>query len=86
MNERKIPMRKCIGCQRMLEKGKLIRIIRSPEGEISLDRTGRANGRGAYLCKDTACLQKARKNKGLERSLQCRLPEDIWETLQQELL
>ena len=65
---KKIPMRKCIGCGEMKSKKELIRIIRTPEGEIVLDKTGRQNGRGAYICDDAECFKKARKNKGLERS------------------
>lgn len=83
MNEKKIPLRKCIGCNEMIEKKDLVRVVRTKEGEIQLDLVGKANGRGAYLCKNAQCFGKARKNKGLERSLKGRIPEETWEQLEQ---
>ena len=67
MQQKKIPMRKCIGCNESKSKKELVRIVRSPEGEISVDTTGKKNGRGAYICNDAECLRKARKSKRLER-------------------
>ena len=78
---KKIPMRQCVGCGEMKEKKSLIRIIRTPEGRILLDRTGRANGRGAYICDDPACLAAARKKKSLNRAFKMQVSEEIWEEL-----
>lgn len=79
---KKIPMRQCVGCGEMKEKKSLIRIVRTPEGEIILDRTGRANGRGAYLCDDPACLRLARKKKALARAFRQAVPEPVYESLE----
>lgn len=82
---KKIPMRKCVGCGEMKEKKSLIRIIHTPEDELLLDATGKKNGRGAYICKYLSCFEKARKSKGLERSLKMSIPEEIYEELQKEM-
>lgn len=82
---KKIPMRSCTGCGAKKEKRELIRVIRTPEGSIVLDATGRANGRGAYLCRDLSCLEKARKKRALERSLGTQIPEEVYERLEEEL-
>lgn len=82
---KKIPMRQCVGCGEMKEKKTLIRIVRTPEGEIILDRTGRANGRGAYLCDNPACLQAARKKKALARAFHQAVPEPVYESLAEAL-
>jgi uncharacterized protein len=74
---KKIPMRRCMGCNASKPKKELVRIVRSPEGVVSMDPTGKANGRGAYLCKDRACIQKAIKTKRLEKSLEAAIPETI---------
>ena len=84
--ERKIPLRKCSGCGEMKPKNELVRVVRSPEGELSMDLTGRKAGRGAYVCHDLACLQKARKAKRLERSFACAIPEAIYDRLEEELM
>ena len=84
MNTKKIPLRKCIGCGEMKEKNTLVRVVKTKEEEFLLDALGKANGRGAYLCRDPLCLAKAKKNRGLERSLKGRIPEDLWEQLEQE--
>ncbi len=84
--QKKIPLRKCVGCGEMKEKKEMIRVLKTPEDEIILDTTGRANGRGAYLCNDPDCLKKAIKNKGLERSLKSRIPEEVSIRLQKELV
>jgi len=81
---KKIPMRQCVGCQEMKNKKELIRILKNTEGEITIDLTGKANGRGAYLCRDKECLLKARKNKGLERSFKMSIPENVYENLIKE--
>ncbi len=83
--QKKIPMRKCVGCGEMKEKKELIRVIKTPEDEILLDVSGRANGRGAYICKSAECLKKAVKNKGLERSLKSKIPTDVLERMEKEL-
>ncbi|MDD6616951.1 MAG: YlxR family protein [Lachnospiraceae bacterium] len=82
---KKIPLRKCTGCQEMKSKKELIRILRTAEGEVILDATGKKNGRGAYLCPSMECLQKAVKNKGLERSLKEKVPEETYENLKREI-
>jgi predicted RNA-binding protein YlxR (DUF448 family) len=83
--QKKIPMRKCVGCGEMKEKKDMIRVIKTPENEIILDATGKANGRGAYLCNSAECLAKALKNKGLERSLKSQIPEEVSQRLKKEL-
>ena len=83
--EKKIPLRKCVGCGEMKEKKSLIRVLKTPEDEILLDTTGRANGRGAYICRNAQCLQKAVKNRGLERSLKVKIPADVLERMEKEL-
>ena len=85
MTERKIPTRRCVGCGEHFPKNTLIRVLRTPEGEIVLDLTGKKSGRGAYVCKSTACLAKAKKAKRLEASLECSIPEDVFERLKEEL-
>lgn len=82
---KKIPTRKCTGCQEMKSKREMLRVLRTPEGEIVVDATGRKNGRGAYLCHSMECLEKARKNKGLERSLKCAIPDETYESLKKEI-
>ena len=85
MKQRKIPRRKCTGCQEMKSKKELIRIVRNDAGEFSLDRTGKKPGRGAYICPNGECLAKAQKSKGLERSFKAAVPKDVYEQLLQEL-
>ena len=85
MTQKKQPMRKCIGCQEMRLKKELTRVIRTPEGEICIDATGKKNGRGAYLCRSMDCLMKASKTKGLERAFQCVIPNEIYLKLEKEL-
>lgn len=81
---KKNPMRQCIGCGEMKSKSSMLRVLKTAEGEMLLDATGKKNGRGAYLCKSKECLQKARKNKGLERSFQMKIPDEIYEQLEKE--
>lgn len=85
MKKRKIPLRKCIGCQEMKNKKELIRIVRNKDGDISLDRTGKKPGRGAYICPNEECLIKVQKNKGLERSFKVKIPNEIFVELKSEL-
>ena len=82
---KKVPMRKCLGCQEMKSKKEMIRVIRTEEGEFLLDATGKKNGRGAYICPDKECLSKAIKSKGLERSFKQSIPKDVYETLEKEM-
>ena len=82
---KKIPMRQCTGCREMKPKRELIRVVRSPENEISLDFKGKAQGRGAYVCKSQECLKKAIKSKALERSLEVSIPDEIYVQLQQQM-
>lgn len=81
---KKIPMRQCVGCGEMGNKKEMMRVLKTPEGPIVLDMTGRKNGRGAYLCKNPDCLKKARKNKGLERSLKINIPDEVYDSLEKE--
>ncbi len=81
MKPKKIPMRMCVGCREMKEKRDLIRVVRSPEGEVSLDPTGRKNGRGAYLCRDVECMKKALKQRQLERQLEVTLSQEVTDGL-----
>ena len=82
---KKVPMRKCVGCQEMKSKKEMIRVIRTSEGEFLLDATGRKNGRGAYLCPNGGCFAKAVKNKGLERSFKQAIPKEVYEALEKEM-
>ena len=81
---RKIPLRKCTGCGEMKPKKELLRVLLTPEGSITVDDTGKKNGRGAYLCKKLSCLEKAIKHKGLERSLKTLVPAEVFTTLKEE--
>ena len=82
--EKKVPMRKCVGCGEMKSKKEMMRVLKTAENEIVLDTTGRKNGRGAYLCFCKECLQKAAKNSGLERSLKMAIPKEVYESLERE--
>ena len=83
--QKKIPMRQCLGCREMKPKRELIRVVRSPEGEISLDFKGKASGRGAYVCPDPACLKKAVKARALERAFSAQIPPEVYEKLDEEM-
>ena len=85
MKTRKIPMRMCVGCGEMKPKKELIRIVKSKEGEISLDLTGKKSGRGAYICGNLKCFQKARKSRRIEKSFSCRISDDIYDEMESEL-
>ena len=82
---KKIPMRHCLGCREHKPKKELIRVVRSPEGEISLDFKGKLPGRGAYVCPQVACLSKARKARALERAFDTTLPPEVYEALEQQM-
>ncbi len=82
MQPRKIPVRRCCGCGEGRPKKELVRVVRSPEGEVSLDLTGRKAGRGAYLCPNAACLAKAQKKKSLERALGQSIPPEVYEAME----
>lgn len=81
---RKIPLRKCTGCQELKPKKELLRVLLTPEGSITVDDTGKKNGRGAYICKKLSCLEKAIKHKGLERSLKTSIPPELFTKLKEE--
>ena len=83
--EKKIPMRQCLGCREMKPKRELIRVVRSPEGEISLDFKGKSPGRGAYVCPRADCLKKAVKARAIERALNTAIPTEIYERLEREM-
>lgn len=85
MKMKKIPQRKCVGCNEMKDKKALLRIVRSPEGEISLDMTGKKNGRGAYVCPNPECITKAVKEKRLERALEKPISQEVYAQLLEDL-
>ena len=85
MSVKKLPLRQCIGCGEMKSKKEMIRVIKTAEGEILLDATGRKNGRGAYLCPSMECFKKAVKGRGLERSFKMAIPREVYETLEKEM-
>lgn len=85
MPAKKVPMRMCSGCGEMKPKRELVRAVKSPDGEISLDLTGKKSGRGAYVCKNMDCLKKARKAKRFERAFSCAIPDDVYRRMEEEL-
>lgn len=85
MKTKKIPMRMCLGCGEMKPKRELIRVVKSKEGDISLDLTGKRSGRGAYICKSVECFEKARRARKFERSFSCMISEDIYNSMEGEL-
>ena len=82
---KKIPLRQCVGCREHKPKAELIRVVRSPEGEVSLDFKGKKPGRGAYVCPDPNCLKKARKYRALERAFSAPLPDEVWAGLEEQM-
>ncbi|TCK97937.1 hypothetical protein EDC19_0339 [Natranaerovirga hydrolytica] len=84
MVKRKVPLRKCLGCNEMKNKKELIRIVKTPEDEFIVDFTGKKNGRGAYFCPEEECLKKLIKNKGLEKSFKTKIPEEVYNQLKEE--
>ena len=83
--QKKIPQRQCMGCRERKNKREMIRVVRSPEGNVSLDFGGKAPGRGAYLCPDVECLKRALRSKALDRSLEVTIPEDVYARLEKEM-
>ena len=82
---RKIPQRQCVGCREMKDKKALLRIVKTPEGEILLDSTGKKSGRGAYVCPDPECLKKARKSRALERAFDTSVPPEVYDALEAQM-
>lgn len=91
MHPKKVPMRKCLGCNEMFPKKELVRVVKTKTGEgeedyeISLDLTGKKAGRGAYVCKKTSCLALARKARRIERALSCRIPDEVFDKMEEEM-
>ena len=82
---KKIPMRQCLGCNEHKPKNELMRVVRTPEGDVVLDFTGKKSGRGAYVCKSLSCLRKARKSKRLEKNLDCAISEEVYDNMESEI-
>ncbi len=85
MKPKKIPLRMCLGCNQMRDKKELIRVVKDNEGNVSLDSTGKKNGRGAYVCPNPECLEKAIKTKRIERSFSLSLPDEVYDSLKKEM-
>lgn len=85
MHQKKIPMRMCTGCGEMKPKKELVRVVKSPEGEVSLDLTGRKPGRGAYVCRSADCLKAARRARRFEKAFSCRIPDEVFDRMEEEL-
>lgn len=85
MQMRKVPMRMCTGCGEMKPKREMVRVVKNQEGEISLDLTGKKAGRGAYVCRDIDCLKKARKARRLEKAFSCRIPDEVYDKMEEEM-
>ena len=83
--KRKMPERQCLGCNEHKPKAELLRVVKSPDGEISLDFTGKKSGRGAYICRSLKCLKKARKSRRIDKSLDCTVPDDVYDRMETEL-
>ncbi|MGN0533203.1 MAG: RNase P modulator RnpM [Eubacterium sp.] len=86
MKAKKVPLRMCTGCGEMFDKRTLVRVVKSPDGEISLDLTGKKAGRGAYVCKNPECLKKARKKKALERAFSVQISDEVYNAMEEEML
>ena len=85
MQQKKVPLRMCGGCNEQKPKNQLVRVVKSPENEVSLDLVGKKNGRGAYICHSAECLERAVKSKRLERTFQMAIPNEVYESLKKEL-
>lgn len=85
MQQKKTPMRMCTGCGQMKPKKELVRVVKSPEQEISLDLAGRKPGRGAYVCKSIDCLRAARKARRFEKAFSCKIPDEIYDRMEEEI-
>jgi len=83
--KKRIPERQCVGCGEGKPKPELLRVVRGPEGDVSLDFTGKKSGRGAYICRSLSCLKKARKSKRLEKNLECSIPDEVYDAMETEL-
>ena len=83
--KRKIPQRQCLGCNEHKPKAELLRVVRSPDGEIMLDFTGKKSGRGAYICRSLKCLQKARRSQRIAKNLECTIPDEVYDRMETEL-
>ena len=83
--QKKVPQRQCMGCRERKNKRDMIRVVRMTDGNVSLDFSGKLNGRGAYLCPDPECLKKVRKSKALDRSLETAIPEEVYDRLEREM-
>lgn len=83
--EKRIPIRRCTGCGEHFPKGELVRVLRTPEGEIVLDLVGKKSGRGAYICKKAECLKRARKSRRIEQALECSVPDEIYDRMEEEI-
>lgn len=84
-SQKKIPVRRCVGCGEHFPKSELVRVVRTPEMETVLDLTGKKSGRGAYICKKATCLKKARKSKRIETSLECIIPAEVYDRMEEEI-
>lgn len=82
---RKIPVRQCLGCNEHKPKKEMLRVLRTPEGEITLDFTGKKSGRGAYICPKTSCLKRARKSRRIDRALECNIPDEVYDAMEKVL-
>ena len=82
---RKIPVRQCLGCNEHKPKKEMLRVLRTPEGEITLDFTGKKSGRGAYICPKATCLKRARKSRRIDRALECNIPEEVYDAMEKAL-
>ena len=85
MKTKKIPLRMCTGCGDMFDKRTLVRVVKSPDGEVSLDLTGKKAGRGAYVCKNTECLKKARKKRAFERAFSMQISDEVYSSMEEEM-
>lgn len=85
MKQKKIPMRKCTGCGEQKPKKELVRVVKTPDGEILLDLTGKASGRGAYICNNAECLKKARKSKRIDRTFEMTIPDEVYKQMEEEI-
>ena len=83
--QKKIPQRQCMGCRERMEKRQLIRVVRTPDGQVQMDFSGKVNGRGAYICPKADCLKKAQKAKALDRALEITIPDEMYDRLAREI-
>ncbi len=85
MKQKKIPLRKCTGCGEQKPKKELVRVVKTPDGEILLDLTGKTSGRGAYICNSAECLKKARKSKRIDKTFEMTIPDEIYEQMEAQI-